>query len=68
MIPVSFEPYILFLFDRNTDCNSPERDLNKTARLTSWISFAYTEKTGVYLSVYYHSSEEYPWLKLEENN
>ncbi|KAJ5595996.1 Aromatic prenyltransferase DMATS type [Penicillium hetheringtonii] len=27
----------------------PERDLNKTARLTSWISFAYTEKTGVYL-------------------
>ncbi|KXG49081.1 Aromatic prenyltransferase, DMATS type [Penicillium griseofulvum] len=44
----------------------PERDLSKTARLTSWISFAYTEKTGVYLSVYYHSSDEYPWLKLEE--
>lgn len=51
-----------------TNCDSPERDLSKTARLTSWISFAYTENTGVYLSVYYHSSDEYPWLKLEENN
>ncbi|KAJ5583992.1 DMATS type aromatic prenyltransferase [Penicillium hispanicum] len=44
----------------------PERDLSKTARLTSWISFAYTEKTGVYLSVYYHSSVDYPWLEQEE--
>ncbi|KAE8346093.1 hypothetical protein BDV24DRAFT_147754 [Aspergillus arachidicola] len=39
----------------------PELDLNKTACLTSWISFAYTEQTGVYLSVYYHSSLDYPW-------
>ncbi|KAF3403671.1 Brevianamide F reverse prenyltransferase [Penicillium rolfsii] len=41
----------------------PDRDLNTTARLTSWISFAYTEKTGVYLSIYYHSSSDYPWLE-----
>ncbi|KGO77174.1 Aromatic prenyltransferase, DMATS type [Penicillium italicum] len=45
----------------------PDRDFSKTARLTSWISFAYTEKTGVYLSVYYHSSLDYPWSELEEN-
>ncbi|RDW64538.1 uncharacterized protein DSM5745_09949 [Aspergillus mulundensis] len=43
----------------------PERDIDQTGRLTSWISFAYTEKTGVYLSVYYHSSLDYPWLKEE---
>lgn len=46
---------------------SPERDLSKTARLTSWISFAFSEKTGVYLSVYYHSSEDYPWTKEGES-
>ncbi|KAH8688639.1 aromatic prenyltransferase [Talaromyces proteolyticus] len=45
---------------------NPERDLSKTACLTSWISFAYTEKTGVYLSVYYHSSSDYPWTDKEE--
>ncbi|KAJ5766296.1 uncharacterized protein N7511_003912 [Penicillium nucicola] len=44
----------------------PKRDIAKTARLTSWISFAYTEKTGVYLSVYYHSSDDYPWTEEEE--
>ncbi|KAJ5923140.1 aromatic prenyltransferase [Penicillium verrucosum] len=44
----------------------PNRDLSKTSRLTSWISFAYTEKTGVYLSIYYHSSLDYPWAELEE--
>ncbi|KAJ5589682.1 Aromatic prenyltransferase DMATS type [Penicillium hetheringtonii] len=44
----------------------PERNLSKSARLTSWISFAYTEKTGVYLSVYYHSSEDYPWSAQEQ--
>nr|L0E168.1 RecName: Full=Prenyltransferase phqI; AltName: Full=Paraherquamide biosynthesis cluster protein I [Penicillium fellutanum]AGA37276.1 prenyltransferase [Penicillium fellutanum] len=54
--------------DSIANFDSPERDLSKTARLTSWISFAYTEKTGVYLSVYYHSSDEYPWLELEEIN
>ncbi|KAL4778236.1 DMATS type aromatic prenyltransferase [Aspergillus varians] len=43
----------------------PERDLNKTACLTSWLSFAYSEKTGVYLSVYYHSSLDYPWAEQE---
>ncbi|RAH51240.1 putative tryptophan dimethylallyltransferase [Aspergillus brunneoviolaceus CBS 621.78] len=45
----------------------PDRDLEKTARLTSWISFAYTEKTGVYLSVYYHSSDDYPWTEEESS-
>jgi hypothetical protein len=59
---------LLSKIDQIANCDSPERDLSKTARLTSWISFAYTEKTGVYLSVYYHSSDEYPWSKLEENN
>ncbi|KKK12912.1 hypothetical protein P175DRAFT_0528284 [Aspergillus ochraceoroseus IBT 24754] len=39
----------------------PKQSLDTTARLTSWISFAYSEKTGVYLSVYYHSSEDYLW-------
>ncbi|KAJ5629083.1 DMATS type aromatic prenyltransferase, partial [Penicillium lividum] len=43
----------------------PNLQLSKTSRLISWISFAYTEKTGVYLSVYYHSSEDYPWAEEE---
>ncbi|KAJ5537054.1 aromatic prenyltransferase [Penicillium frequentans] len=34
-------------------------DIKHTDRLVCWVSFAYTEKTGVYLSVYYHSSLEY---------
>jgi hypothetical protein len=34
--------------------------MTETDRLLCWISFAYTEKTGVYLSVYYHSSLDYP--------
>ncbi|KAJ6103986.1 Aromatic prenyltransferase DMATS type [Penicillium sp. IBT 18751x] len=59
---------VLCEMNQTANFDSPERDLSKTARLTSWISFAYTEKTGVYLSVYYHSSDEYPWLKLEDNN
>ncbi|KAJ0419476.1 tryptophan dimethylallyltransferase-domain-containing protein [Aspergillus carlsbadensis] len=37
----------------------PDRDLAKTARLLLWVSFAYTEKTGVYLSVYFHPSLDY---------
>ncbi|PWY75294.1 aromatic prenyltransferase [Aspergillus sclerotioniger CBS 115572] len=41
----------------------PRLDINETDRLLCWVSFAYTEKTGVYLSVYYHSSLEYPWLE-----
>lgn len=49
MLPIPLNHLIYSYFDGDTDCNSPERDLNKTARLTSWISFAYTEKTGVYL-------------------
>ncbi|KAH8692969.1 DMATS type aromatic prenyltransferase [Talaromyces proteolyticus] len=43
----------------------PARDLSKTACLTSWLSFAYTEATGAYLSVYYHSSSDYPWAEKE---
>ncbi|EAS31821.3 aromatic prenyltransferase, DMATS type [Coccidioides immitis RS] len=39
----------------------PDIDLSTTERFTSWVSFAYTEKTGVYLSVYYHSSTDNPW-------
>ncbi|KAI9045986.1 aromatic prenyltransferase [Aspergillus affinis] len=37
----------------------PGFDLQHTSRLICWVSFAYTQKTGVYLSVYYHSSLEY---------
>ncbi|KAL4812065.1 DMATS type aromatic prenyltransferase [Aspergillus spinulosporus] len=43
----------------------PEFDLRVTDRFTSWLSFAYTEKTGVYLSVYYHASTENPWATEE---
>ncbi|PLB55896.1 aromatic prenyl-transferase [Aspergillus steynii IBT 23096] len=39
----------------------PDRDISQTSRLQSWLSFAYTEKSGPYMSVYYHSSEAYPW-------
>ncbi|KAI1921705.1 hypothetical protein LOZ65_003666 [Ophidiomyces ophidiicola] len=39
----------------------PDIDLANTDRFTSWLSFAYTEKTGVYLSTYYHSSLDNPW-------
>ncbi|RLL97456.1 hypothetical protein CFD26_102625 [Aspergillus turcosus] len=41
----------------------PDEDLSQTRQLVSWVSFAYTEKTGVYLSVYYHSSSDNPWSK-----
>ncbi|PLB50336.1 putative tryptophan dimethylallyltransferase [Aspergillus steynii IBT 23096] len=40
----------------------PGLDIRQTDRLICWVSFAYTESRGVYLSVYYHSSLEYPWL------
>ncbi|KAM5449930.1 hypothetical protein MaudCBS49596_004692 [Microsporum audouinii] len=43
----------------------PNLDLSRTSCLIPWISFAYSEKHGVYVSVYYHSSSEYMW-KLEE--
>lgn len=46
-----------------TNWISPGFDIQQTDRLICWVSFAYTEKTGVYLSVYYHSSLEYPWLE-----
>ncbi|RAL08587.1 brevianamide F reverse prenyltransferase [Aspergillus homomorphus CBS 101889] len=39
----------------------PEEDIATTSRLQSWISFAYTKQTGVYMSVYYHSTISYPW-------
>ncbi|KAE8423801.1 aromatic prenyltransferase [Aspergillus pseudocaelatus] len=41
----------------------PGLDINQTDRLICWVSFAYSEKTGVYLSAYYHSSLEYPFLE-----
>ncbi|KAE8353359.1 putative tryptophan dimethylallyltransferase [Aspergillus coremiiformis] len=44
----------------------PGYDLGQTERLISWVSFAYTEGKGVYLSVYYHSSTDNPWAA-EEN-
>ncbi|KAE8367175.1 putative tryptophan dimethylallyltransferase [Aspergillus caelatus] len=44
----------------------PENDLERTDRLTSWISFAFTEKIGVYISVYYHSSTDNPWAAEEK--
>lgn len=37
---------------------SPDYDLSKTSHLVFWISFAYSEKTGVYVSVYYHPCPE----------
>ncbi|KAL2858970.1 tryptophan dimethylallyltransferase-domain-containing protein [Aspergillus pseudodeflectus] len=37
----------------------PDLDISKTARLILWVSFAYTEKSGVYLSVYFHPSLDY---------
>lgn len=39
--------------------SSPDLDISKTARLLLWVSFAYTEKSGVYLSVYFHPSLDY---------
>ncbi|BCS24043.1 uncharacterized protein APUU_40487S [Aspergillus puulaauensis] len=38
----------------------PEHDLAKTSHLVMWVSYAYSEKTGIYLSVYYHSSGDVP--------
>ncbi|KAL6235044.1 hypothetical protein BDW75DRAFT_251161 [Aspergillus navahoensis] len=36
----------------------PGLDLSKTSNLVMWISYTYSEKTGVYLSVYYHPCPE----------
>ncbi|KAL4922911.1 aromatic prenyltransferase [Aspergillus aurantiobrunneus] len=36
----------------------PEYDLETTSHLVMWVSFSYSEKKGVYLSVYYHSSAD----------
>ncbi|OJI99465.1 hypothetical protein ASPVEDRAFT_187638 [Aspergillus versicolor CBS 583.65] len=36
----------------------PDYDLSKTSHLVFWISFAYSERTGVYVSVYYHPCPE----------
>ncbi|GLI81822.1 hypothetical protein PoHVEF18_010213 [Penicillium ochrochloron] len=46
----------------------PGIDLSTTERFTSWVSFAYTEKTGVYLSTYYHSSTDNPWKMTTEED
>jgi len=40
--------------------SSPEHDLAKTSHLVMWVSYTYSEKTGVYVSVYYHSSGDVP--------
>ncbi|KAL3492260.1 tryptophan dimethylallyltransferase-domain-containing protein [Aspergillus germanicus] len=37
----------------------PDLEFSKTARLLLWVSFTYTEKSGVYLSVYFHPSLNY---------
>ncbi|RAK97896.1 DMATS type aromatic prenyltransferase [Aspergillus ibericus CBS 121593] len=34
----------------------PDEKLYQCSRLHAWVSFAYTEEAGVYVSVYYHSS------------
>ncbi|KAL2841003.1 aromatic prenyltransferase [Aspergillus pseudoustus] len=34
----------------------PNHDLSKTTHLVYWISFSYSEKQGVYSSVYYHAN------------
>ncbi|WEW61698.1 hypothetical protein PRK78_007190 [Emydomyces testavorans] len=39
----------------------PEHDIGRMTALQSWVSYFYTEKTGVYTSVYYHSSCKYLW-------
>ncbi|KAB8214034.1 aromatic prenyltransferase [Aspergillus novoparasiticus] len=44
----------------------PIYDLEQTDRLTSWISFAFTEITGLYLSIQYHSSTDNPWAAEEK--
>ncbi|KAL3447740.1 aromatic prenyltransferase [Aspergillus insuetus] len=36
----------------------PGHDLSKTSHLVYWISFSYSEKQGVYSSVYYHANPE----------
>lgn len=53
----------LFTFRENSqsDFPSPDQNIAETSRLQSWLSFAYTEKAGVYMSVYFHSSDSYPW-------
>nr|E0Y3X1.1 RecName: Full=Deoxybrevianamide E synthase notF; AltName: Full=Reverse prenyltransferase notF [Aspergillus sp. MF297-2]ADM34132.1 reverse prenyltransferase [Aspergillus sp. MF297-2]ADM34139.1 aromatic prenyl-transferase [Aspergillus sp. MF297-2] len=39
----------------------PDQDISQTTRLQSWISYSYTAKRGVYMSVYYHSQSTYLW-------
>ena len=46
--------------------NSPRYDLGQTDRLTSWVSFTFTENIGVYISIYYHSSTDNPWATEEK--
>lgn len=42
-------------------CHSPDQDISQTERLQAWISFAYHERFGPYMSVYYYSAERPPW-------
>nr|AGC83577.1 prenyltransferase [Aspergillus versicolor] len=39
----------------------PDLDVSRTSRLQSWISYSYTAKKGVYMSVYFHSQSTYLW-------
>ncbi|KAK1140594.1 aromatic prenyltransferase (DMATS family) [Aspergillus melleus] len=39
----------------------PDQDISQTSRLQSWVSYSYTEKKGVYMSVYFHSQSTYLW-------
>lgn len=45
----------------NTNRLSPDQDISQTERLQAWISFAYHERSGPYMSVYYYSAERPPW-------
>ncbi|KAL4927011.1 aromatic prenyltransferase [Aspergillus undulatus] len=45
-------------FPRTVQGYFPDSDLAKTTNRVFWISFTYSEKTGVYLSVYYHPCPE----------
>lgn len=50
-----FCPFPITIIPTDVD-DSPDEDLEQSARLHSWVSLAYTSQAGVYVSVYYHSS------------
>ncbi|KAL4950295.1 aromatic prenyltransferase [Aspergillus filifer] len=45
-------------FPKTVQSYYPEKDLTKTTNLVFWISYTYSQKSGVYLSVYYHPCPE----------